>query len=146
MISSPVHITAVYISYWLKKIKKLQWCIFCTDIFVQSSSSILMQRERNTQSISHLMFACSSESTMPDMDNNLSPLCPNNKLMRTLIGMRSGWRGNGAYWLLSFFDEKCLWKAELSEAGKGEIKNEDGKSREWLSMILKASSGPLMKD
>lgn len=47
---------------------------------------------------------------------------------------------------MSFSDENSLWKEELSESGNGVIKNEDGKSRERLSMILKASSGPLMKD
>lgn len=37
-------------------------------------------------------------------------------------------------------------RQSLSESGTGVVKNEDGKSRERLSMILKASFGPLMKD
>lgn len=52
----------------------------------------------------------------------------------------------GGFWLLSFFDENSLWKSRAKQIKEGGIKNEDGKSSEWLSMILKASSGPLMKD
>lgn len=47
---------------------------------------------------------------------------------------------------LNYFDESCLCSAQPSESGKGRIKNEDGKSKGGLSMILKASSGPLMKE
>lgn len=51
----------------------------CTGVRVQSALPTLMFKREKCSFYHSIMFACSAESTMPDMDNNPSPLRPNSK-------------------------------------------------------------------
>lgn len=146
---------------------KVRTCCFATSAIsgtiLKTNNSLilntvvfpLMLKREKCSVYHHVMLACSAGSMMLDMDKIPSPLRPNSKQGQTNEGsykpgvMGGGGGLGGRGWLLSFFDLKkknSLWKAELSKSGNGGIRNADGKSREWQSIILKASSGPLMKD